>query len=875
MELTGRIISERAHPNYQSLTAPPVLELIVRTPHGKLKLRRTSHSKPYCFIRKRDFTPNVEQAIRFIMERHHDKQMTDKAKVVWPAEPLFVPLYKHEAIVFGSKEDEVVQIFTNDKQQVKLIRDYLAHREQKEDSKFRGGVYKFNSEEYDLDWAKHKELLGSLKPELLEADITFTRRWKIDTGVFNKVRITDDAFLPYDGKVPAPEVGYWDIETNDSRGKPKAGIDEVRAVAISKKDREWVFSEDQEADTISVSKSVLEKYCDIVIGWGSEKFDVDVLTKRAANLSKGENPLLKADPFFFHKFQLIDLLQVLYDEGKIEGYVFDSYRLERVVQEVLVKHGFYPKTIERPGHYEELFQKDRPRLKEINLSHARAVRDLDKILGFTDLKIELADLAGIEIRDTEYTNRMVDTIIMRRICNQRPRLVVECRKTEDYIAEEGSYGGGMCFPPIPGLFHNILHFDLVSMYVRIIQAFNISPELWWQAKEAGLTKPEGLNLEDVTDPNVTEYFDRLARFFAKLPIGVFPTEIAETNKVRQRIKDEMTEFKSKFGTESVEYKRSKAQYQAIKGILNAFYGLIGSPTSRFYQHELAGFIPWAGREVIIKAKNAIEQQFGGKGVRVLYGDTDSLFVDGPEELGEEIKNFINTEIFPALYEFRWDIAPERRLAEIGFEEIDADIYFTEAKKRYFYRIRDTRTGKTIPKIEVVGLETIRADACPIAREVQEKMLNAVLDGESREKMKAYLKNVKTQVLNGEIAKEKFVMARGMRRDASTYKNPPLFVKAYQKMEKDGVALEGKVNFVVSKASKTKVLDVDYVTGFENIPEMDTGALAYYWTHYVLPPADRVIDLKKDEFDELKFVPLYMTDNLESKKMSDYFKVECS
>ncbi len=873
MALTGRIVSERAYYNYQSPKSPPIVELTVRTPHGKLRLKRVAASKPYCFCRKRDFNPQVEQAIRWIMAEHHaqqeEKKLKKETKTVWDPEPLFVPLSKEEAIVFGSKDDEVVQIFTNDKQQVKLIRDYL-----KRFTKREGQFGDYNFELYDHGFENLNRLIGDKQTvDLLEADITYTRRWKIDNGIYNKVKVTDEAFEPYSGEVPLPEVGYWDLETNDSRGKPKPGTDEVRAAAVSKQSKEWAIAEDNEADTLSITKGVLDRHVDVLIGWGSRKFDIDVFTKRIGNLSRSAGPdgkpLLEKDPWFFSQFQLIDLLEVLYDEGRIEGYVFDSYRLEQVVNEVLVKHGIYPKTIERPGDYEGLYQNNRERLREINLSHARAVRDLDRILGFTDLKIALADLAGIEIEDTAYTNRMVDTLIMRSICNQKPRLVVECRKHD--VAEGESYGGAMCFEPTPGLFHNILHFDVVSMYVRIIQAFNVSPELWWKAKEAGLSKPEGLNLEDTTDPNVIAYFDKLASFFSKQPLGVFPLEIAKANVVRQRIKDEMNANKQKLGTESVEYKRSKAQYQAIKGILNAFYGLIGSPSSRFYQHELAGLIPWAGREIIIAAKKAIEAEFPE--ATVLYGDTDSVFVLAPEALGEAIKKFLNEDVFPELYDYRWGVPKERQLAEIGFEEIDADIYFTEAKKRYFYRIRDPKTGKAIPRIEVVGLETIRADACPISRETQERILNMVLDGASMEEMKAFLKDVKKRILDGEVPKEKFVMARGMRREASTYVHKPLFVKAYDKMKAMGEEVQGKVNFVVTKATKSKVLDVEPVMDFEHIPEMDTGALTYYWLHYVLPPADRVIMLPHNELEELKYVPAHLTDNLDTKRLTDY--AECS
>ncbi len=62
---------------------------------------------------------------------------------------------------------------------------------------------------------------------------------------------------------------------------------------------------------------------------------------------------------------------------------------------------------------------------------------------------------------------------------------------------------------------------------------------------------------------------------------------------------------------------------AIKILMNSFYGVLGTPACRFYDPRLANAITGFGRELLLWCRERIEAQ----GRRVLYGDTDSLFVE--------------------------------------------------------------------------------------------------------------------------------------------------------------------------------------------------------------------------------------------------------
>ena len=79
-----------------------------------------------------------------------------------------------------------------------------------------------------------------------------------------------------------------------------------------------------------------------------------------------------------------------------------------------------------------------------------------------------------------------------------------------------------------------------------------------------------------------------------------------------------------------------AEQLAYKLTANSLYGQLGSPTFKIRLQNLAASVTSYGRKQILFAKEAIEQFYGpassalggqGPQAKVIYGDTDSLFVD--------------------------------------------------------------------------------------------------------------------------------------------------------------------------------------------------------------------------------------------------------
>ncbi len=102
--------------------------------------------------------------------------------------------------------------------------------------------------------------------------------------------------------------------------------------------------------------------------------------------------------------------------------------------------------------------------------------------------------------------------------------------------------------------------------------------------------------------------------------------------------------------------------------MNSFYGVLGTSASRFYQPAIAGGITAWGRELLLWSKARIESW----GFRVLYGDTDSLFILSGEEddakaevRGRELVARLNQELRLHI-ETTWEV--ESKL-ELEYEKL--------------------------------------------------------------------------------------------------------------------------------------------------------------------------------------------------------------
>jgi DNA polymerase-2 len=211
----------------------------------------------------------------------------------------------------------------------------------------------------------------------------------------------------------------------------------------------------------------------------------------------------------------------------------------------------------------------------------------------------------------------------------------------------------------------------------------------------------------------------------------------------------------------------EAPARAIKILMNSFYGVLGTPGCRFFDPRLAASITRRGHEVIRRTQAWIE----GRGRRVIYGDTDSLFVLlGPgEEAAAAREGRETAEALNAWW--RETVLAEHRLE--SHLEIRFDTHFLRfamptlrhtdkgTKKRYAGTVR-TKDGAT--EVVIKGLEAVRTDWTALAREAQRELLRRVFAGEPWE---AWLLGVRRDVLAGRLD-DKLVYTKRLRRSLDDY-----------------------------------------------------------------------------------------------------------
>ncbi|MBS7288877.1 MAG: DNA polymerase II, partial [Candidatus Freyarchaeota archaeon] len=168
-----------------------------------------------------------------------------------------------------------------------------------------------------------------------------------------------------------------------------------------------------------------------------------------------------------------------------------------------------------------------------------------------------------------------------------------------------------------------------SMYPNIMIKFNVSPDTY---------VPPGENLPDDEVYVAPEVNHR----FRKDPPGFYKRVLEKLLKVRREIRERM----KKLPPGSLDYTLLDERQRAVKTMTNAVYGYCGWMEAKWYLHQVAEATAAWGRETIKKAINIAERH----GLKVLYADTDSVFINNvPEKIeafSREVESTLGLEMKP-------------------------------------------------------------------------------------------------------------------------------------------------------------------------------------------------------------------------------------
>ena len=264
------------------------------------------------------------------------------------------------------------------------------------------------------------------------------------------------------------------------------------------------------------------------------------------------------------------------------------------------------------------------------------------------------------------------------------------------------------------------------------------------------------------------------------------------------------------------------------------YGVLGSSGCRFFDPRLASSITRRGHEVLKRSRDYLE----AKDLKVIYGDTDSLFVwlrtsdaRDPEQTGHQLAAELNQW-------WRQLIRDEHDLE--SFLEVEFEAHFKRflmptlrgselgSKKRYAGLVE--AHGKT--ELVFKGLESVRTDWTPLARNFQRELYRRIFANEAYDE---YVRETCEQLLAGELD-DQLVYRKRLRRDVSDYHtNIPPQVQAARLAGQSS----GWVRYVITRQGPQPVGHLHATPDYE-----------HYKERQLAPVADAILHFKETSFAAL-------------------------
>ncbi|MDR5906163.1 DNA polymerase II [Franzmannia qiaohouensis] len=683
---------------------------------------------------------------------------------------------------------------------------------------------------------------------LLEADIRPPERYlmerfitaavRFDASPHDGGRVVDADLKPDACYRPQLRLCSLDIETSE-RGA-------LYSIAVQGCGQRQVFMLDEQAsaepgapaDDIDLSycatrAELLERLNDwvarhdpdAIIGWNLVQFDLRVLQRHAEQLGVplrlgrgGEAMSWRAHGSQANHYfaaapgrLIIDGIEAL----RQATWQFSSFSLESVAQTLLGEGKAIDNPYQRMDDINRMFAEDKPALARYNLKDCELVTRIFAKTELIDFLLERAAVTGLPVDRMGGSVAAFSHLYLPRM----HRLGFVAPNLGD--VEGDNSPGGFVMDSRPGLYDSVLVLDFKSLYPSIIRTFLIDPV----GLVTGLAEEQHDPGHGLTVPGFRgAHFSRSRHALPEIVAGVWR------------------------GREAAKRDGNAPLAQALKIIMNAFYGVLGSRGCRFFDPRLASSITLRGHQIMQRTRELIEAE----GHTVIYGDTDSTFVwlqgahpgDAAEAIGRRLAAKVNAwwrDHLRATYDlesalelqfethYRRFLMPTIRGAEEG------------SKKRYAGLVENAE-GQS--QLVFKGLETVRADWTLLAKTFQQELYRRIFLGEP---YRDFVRDYVARTLAGEYD-EQLVYRKRLRRKLGDYqRNVPPHVRAARLADELNQRLGrprqyqhgGWIRYVIT------------VTGPEPL-ELRRSAIDYqhYLTRQLQPVADAILPFVDDDFSAL-------------------------
>lgn len=274
----------------------------------------------------------------------------------------------------------------------------------------------------------------------------------------------------------------------------------------SPKDREniYYFKCDSELDLLDKFLTQWERLMpDIITGWNVAFYDIPYLINRITNLL-GEDVAKRISPW--KKFSqrtvilmgkqhtvfdivgigILDYLE-MYKKFPPPNINPENYKLNTIAQLDLKKEKI---NYDEYANLYELYTHNYQKFIEYNIRDVELVDELEAKHKLIEMVLSIAYDAKVNYNDVFTQVRMWDTIVYNAL---RERNIVVPQKKRN--TKDSAYAGAYVKEPQIGMHKWVVSFDLNSLYPKLIEMYNISPETLVPHKHRTLDLEKLLNKE--------------------------------------------------------------------------------------------------------------------------------------------------------------------------------------------------------------------------------------------------------------------------------------------------------------------------------------------------------------------------------------------
>jgi DNA polymerase II len=547
---------------------------------------------------------------------------------------------------------------------------------------------------------------------------------------------------------------------------------------------------------------------DIIIGWHVIGFDLALLEKKyrnhdmAFNLGREHTALTVSERKGRSSFARMKGRVVLDGPTVMRAafFNFENFKLETVARTILgTGKNIHSEGVEKVKEISKRFNTDKVALARYNLKDCLLVSDIFKKTELIQLLVTRTNISGMLFDQMGFSIAAFDHFYLP-LLHRRGFVAPNVAD----VSMVGHSAGGYVLEPQTGLHEHVAVFDFRSLYPSIIQTFKIDPLARICRDSNTLETPEGYQFSR------TEH--------------ILTSHIGKLLSLRAKAKKDNDAHLS----------------QAIKILMNSFYGVMGSSACRFYHNDLPSAITTTGHWALQTAIAFLTSM----DYTVIYGDTDSVFVKLSED---EARDFTITgkNIAQQVSDHLKELIEEKYRLESHLE-MEYEKYFSKfflppsrsgaggAKKRYAGLCYNPKSKSD--ELYFVGMEIVRSDWTKLAKKFQYELFKRLFDDQE---IIPWIKGFVCKFNEGQF-NDLLVYKKRLTKGIDRYvKSTPPHVKAAKQLLDAGMEVPRNIEYVMTLKGPVPIMfehhDIDY---------------AHYIEKQIKPLADSVLWMFNINFNEI-------------------------